>query len=125
MLTTLLKCRARIRKFDKDDVTEALLSIVRDGHRADTGLIVKLDQLVVRCVSFCWPQGEPAARRLTRDKIGKDSLMIVRLRGSEMGMGRMARWTRSALVKLEAYRSECMVKWVTIVVGRGKTSLRD
>ena len=120
MLTTLLDCRARLGKFDKDDVTEALLGIVRDGHRADTSLVVELDQLVVRCVSFCWPRGEPAARRLARDRTGKDSLMIVRLRGSEMGMGRMARWTRSALVKLEAYRSECIVKVTTVVVGRGK-----
>jgi hypothetical protein len=54
LLTALFDYCARVRKLDKDDVAEALLSIVRDGHRSDTGLIVILDHLVIFCVSFRW-----------------------------------------------------------------------
>jgi hypothetical protein len=57
LLTALFDYCARFRKLDKDDVAEALLSIVRDGHRSDTGLIVILDHLVIFCVSFRW--GKP------------------------------------------------------------------
>jgi len=53
-LTALLDCLALLRKLDKDDVAKALLSIVRDRHRPDAALVVKLDQLVVRRVSFRW-----------------------------------------------------------------------
>lgn len=54
LLTALLDCCACFGKLDKDDVAEALLSIVRDGHRSDTGLVVILDHLVILRVSFRW-----------------------------------------------------------------------
>ena len=54
LLTALLDCCARFRKLDKDDVAEALLSIVRDGHRADARLVVILDNLVIFRISFRW-----------------------------------------------------------------------
>jgi hypothetical protein len=47
VLTALFDCCACFRKLDKDDVAEALLGIVRDGHRSDTGLVVILDHLVI------------------------------------------------------------------------------
>jgi hypothetical protein len=47
VLTALFDRCACFRKLDKDDVAEALLSIVRDGHRSDTGLVVILDHLVI------------------------------------------------------------------------------
>lgn len=52
LLTALLDCCACFRKLHKDDVAKALLSIVRDGHRSDTGLIIILDHLVLLRVSF-------------------------------------------------------------------------
>jgi hypothetical protein len=54
LLTALLDRCAGFRKLDKDDVAEALLSIVRDGHRSDTGFIIVLDHLVILRVSFRW-----------------------------------------------------------------------
>lgn len=53
-LTALLDRRAPLRKLDKNDVAEAFLRKVRDGHRSDAGLVVKLDHLVFSRVEFRW-----------------------------------------------------------------------
>jgi hypothetical protein len=112
LLTTLLDCCAHLRKLDKDDVAQALLRIVRDGHGPDTGLIVVLDHLVILRVSFRWNRVVKPSRLLTRDWATDDSLTMVRLRVRKAeGKARRgdARWTRSALVRLDAYRRECIL----------------
>jgi len=48
----LVNCRAFLGELDEYDVAEAFLRIVRDGHRPDSTLIVKRDQLVIWRVSF-------------------------------------------------------------------------
>jgi hypothetical protein len=119
-LTALLDLCACFRKLDKDDVAEALLGIVCDGHRSDTGLIVILEHLVILRVSFRWNRGVKPTRLGTRDRTTDDSLTIVRLRVSKAeGKARRgdARWTRSTLVRLDAYRRECIL----VQVGRHET----
>jgi hypothetical protein len=111
LLTALFDYCARVRKLDKDDVAEALLSIVRDGHRSDTGLIVILDHLVIFCVSFRW-ENRGVKPRLVYSSGAEHSLTMVRLRVSkEEGKARWgyARWTRSAPVRFDAYRRECIL----------------
>jgi hypothetical protein len=83
LLTALLDCCPHLRKFDKDDVAQALLRIVRDGHGSDTRLIVVLDHLVILRVSFRWNRGVKPSHLLTRDRTTDDSLTIVRLRASK------------------------------------------
>ena len=46
-LTALLDCRAFLGELDEYDIAEAFLRIVRDGHRPNSTLIVKGDQLVI------------------------------------------------------------------------------
>jgi len=46
-LTALLDCRAFLGELDEYDVAEAFLRIVRDGHRPNSTLVVKRDQLVI------------------------------------------------------------------------------
>ena len=53
-LTALLDCRAFLGELDEYDVAEAFLRIVRDGHRPNSTLVVKRDQLVIWRVSFRW-----------------------------------------------------------------------
>ena len=76
VLTALLECGTCFWKLDKDDVAEALLGIVCDGHNSDTGLIIILDHLVILRVSFRWNRGG----KPTRNKAIEDSLTMVRLR---------------------------------------------
>lgn len=80
VLTALFECYACFRKLDKDDVAEALLSIVCDGHRSDTGLVIILDHLVIFRVSFRWNRGvKPTSVTHAR----QHSLTMVRLRVSK------------------------------------------
>lgn len=90
-LTALFDCRACLGKLDKDDVAEAFLSIVRDGHRADSTLVVKRDHLVIWRVSLRWRRKEfvlVMRRKRTGEWDAEDSLIMVRLR--ESGTGRKA-----------------------------------
>ena len=83
-LTALLDFCACLGKLDEDDVAEALLSIIRNGHRSDATLVVKRDYLVISRVSFRW---SPGIRRFVLVVFvgAKDSLIMVRLRASEAG----------------------------------------
>src|SRR5216683_620073 len=61
-LTALFDCHACLGKLDKDNVAEAFLRIVRDGHRADSTLVVKRDHLVIWRVSFRWRRKASCSR---------------------------------------------------------------
>ena len=83
----MLNYRPCLGKLDEDDVAEALLGIICDGHRTDATLVIKCDYFVIWCVSLRW---NPGVKRFVcsgpaRKRGLYDSLIMVRLRESEAG----------------------------------------